>query len=325
MSAASSRALAADLRAVGTERHAVGTLRDVAVIVVAYNASEALRGCLDSLAEHGVSNVIVVDNASTDPLVAPLAAHPAVMRWIRNEENLGYAGGHNIGVRAAMELGIDWVCLLNPDCVLVPGALEALRRAARSVPRVGVVGPLIREGGPGRRIWSAGGRLDWRSGMATSHHAGKRVLYLAPLDVDFVSGACFFVSCEAWRSVGPLDERYFLYFEDVDWCVRARALGFAVRFEPSAIAHHDWGASSRARAGEISTTALFYSARNRVRAFARAAELLGRPEPGLAAWLGTLHYVAAVLLFERDKLAKLRAIRDGIRAAARGEWGRRVG
>lgn len=309
--------------AAGPARDA-GLLSDVAVIVVAYNAAESLRGCLDSLAAHGVSTVIVVDNASTDAHVAPLAAHPAVTRWIRNEENLGYAGGHNIGVGAAMELGAAWVCLLNPDCVLEPGALQALRRAAQRSPRVGVVGPLIREGGLRQRIWSAGGRLDWRSGMAMSCHSGERLVYLRPREVDYVSGACFFVSCEAWRSVGPLDERYFLYFEDVDWCVRARAHGFAVRFEPAAVASHDWGASSRTRAGEISTTAFFYSARNRRRAFARAAELLGRREPGLTAWFGSLHYAATVLLFERDKVAKLRAIWDGVRAAARGEWGRRA-
>jgi hypothetical protein len=95
--------------------------------------------------------------------------------------------------------------------------------------------------------------------------------------------------------------------------------------EPSAVAYHDWGSSSRSRRGELSVTALYYSARNRRRAFERAAMRLGRPGLRVGGWFGTLHYVAAVLLFERDKLAKLRAIAAGVRAAERGERGPRVG
>lgn len=217
----------------------------LSVVIVHFNTSADLGRCLDALercppaCEHAVT---VVDNASTDPgLAAVRAAHPGA-RWLMNDRNEGYARGCNRGLRA---VDAEYVLLLNPDVVAQPGAIDALLRVAEAHPRAGLLGPqLLNEDGTiqesCRRFYTLGtllmrrtplGRLAPRS-RAVARHLMRDFDHRTTRPVDWVIGGCVLVRREAVTRVGAMDERFFLYFEDVDWCYRMGQAGYDVLYAP---------------------------------------------------------------------------------------------
>jgi len=219
----------------------------LSIVIIHYDTSDDLERCLLSIRRHEPScgyGVIVVDNASTDPgLAAVREAHPDV-RWIMNEKNVGYSRGVNLGIAAA---DADYYLVLNPDIVVRPGALDALLDHADRHPRGGLIGPqLLNEDGSVqdscRRFYTLTtlmmrrtflGKLFPKSDVVDRHlmrdfdHASNR-------SVDWVLGGCMLVRREALARVGPMDERFFLYFEDVDWCYRMGQAGWDVLYTPEA-------------------------------------------------------------------------------------------
>lgn len=160
-------------------------------------------------------------------------------------ENRGYAGGANAGVaRALADPSTTHVLVMNDDLELAPGALERLARACGDD---GCASPAIEA--PGSDAF-AGGHIDARG--FGRHEPGAR---------DFLTGAAICFPRRAWQQVGPFDERFFLYYEDVEWCLRARAAGFALRVVPEATARHGAGSSTGGGRGE---TWAYYSTRNRL-------------------------------------------------------------
>ncbi|MBN1954765.1 MAG: glycosyltransferase family 2 protein [Anaerolineae bacterium] len=210
---------------------------DASVIVLAWNGMDYLPGCLDSLlAQEGVDfEVIVVDNGSSDGSPDLIARQYSQVRLIRNERNLGFAAGNNVGLRAATG---DVLVLLNQDTVVHGGWLAALASTAND-PAVGIVGCKLLY--PDGTIQHAGGYLDGPRGAA--HHVGRHEpdegQYDQPGPADFVTGAAIALSRDALVRIGPLDEGFApAYFEDADWCYRARAQGLRVLFQPRAVATH---------------------------------------------------------------------------------------
>ena len=217
----------------------------LSVVIVHYNTSGDLGRCLDALVrcppscEHAVT---VVDNASTDPgLDAVRAAHPGV-RWLLNARNEGYARGCNAGMRA---VDAEYTLLLNPDVAAQPGAIDALLRAAESHPRAGLLGPqLLNEDGTiqesCRRFYTLGTLLMRRTFLgrlapgsrAVARHLMRDFDHRTTRPVDWVIGGCVLVRREAVARVGAMDERFFLYFEDVDWCYRMGQAGYDVLYAP---------------------------------------------------------------------------------------------
>src|SRR5262249_39255557 len=193
-------------------------------------------------------------------------------------ENLGYAGGMNAGVAALRERGCDRVLLLNNDAVLEPGALRALAEALED-PRAAGAGPVVLRADDGR-VESQGAMMDLARGRFRLTGHGE-----APGDrqgrqpTDVLSGVALMLSTAACERVGPLDTSYFHGFEDVDWCVRARAAGFELVVVLGARVRHG-GARTL---GKASPERLYYAARNHL----RAVEAL-RPERGPARWTRTL-------------------------------------
>jgi GT2 family glycosyltransferase len=204
------------------------------------NVADTLR-CLEALnvSDYPSFEVVVVDNESTDGSVAALRKRFPSLVILENEENLGYAGGNNVGIAYALELGVDYVMLLNDDTVLAPDALSELMAAALEHPQAGFLGPKILSLQDTSRILSAGGELDqkWRSihrGSGQCDHGQFDRLVTA----DWLSGCALLVSKEAISRVGPLDERFFAYYEDVDWCYRGGRAGFQALFVPQARVWH---------------------------------------------------------------------------------------
>jgi GT2 family glycosyltransferase len=272
---------------------------DCAVVIVTYNSGRDIAGLLDSLpaAAAGLTlRVVVVDNGSVDATVGLVRDRRDVI-CVEANANLGYAGGINVGRQHAGA----WTALavLNPDLVLEPGALRELF-AALDEPGVGMAVPMLleqdgrcypslrRELTLARAIGDGifGGRFARRPGWLSEivRDAGE---YRHRHAIDWAGGAAMLISAACDQAVGPWDERFFLYLEEVDYATRVRAAGLRIDFVPGARVRHRGGGSGQSPA----LTALM--AVNRVRyiekhgrnAFAyRAAvilhELLRSADPG---------------------------------------------
>jgi N-acetylglucosaminyl-diphospho-decaprenol L-rhamnosyltransferase len=234
---------------------------DVAAVVVNHNGGAGLLECVASLRGAGVSEVVVVDNASTDGSLAALAAADALVRLLPTGRNLGYGRAANDGVAVT---SARYLLICNADVVVQSETLPLLRAVIDSRDDLGVVGPrLVSPDGvpyPSARAFpsftTAAGHAvvglfhpdnpwtrRYRMAEGSNLFEGLRV----EEDVDWVSGACFLARREAFESVGGFDERYFMYVEDLDLCWRLHRAGWAVRFVPSARVVHDQGSSTRRR------------------------------------------------------------------------------
>ena len=231
---------------------------DVDVVIVAFNAGELLEGAVAS-AEAGVASdrVIVVDVGSSDGSVAALqVAHPSV--HVIPFANRGFSAGNNVGIAATDG---EFVLLLNPDAVLAAGALDALVACAQAHPSAGIVAPRVADPGGGIQMGSYGRfpTLVRVLGLQSSRLAGRTVRrplgprdIAAVTDVDWVTGACMLVRRAAIVDVGAMDEGFFLYYEDVEWCHRMRDHGWSVLIEPKAECTHHVGGSGGASAAAAS-------------------------------------------------------------------------
>ncbi|MEO5988666.1 MAG: glycosyltransferase family 2 protein [Candidatus Eisenbacteria bacterium] len=226
-------------------------MRTLAVIVLSWNGVQLTRETLDTLArcrapEGWRAHVIVVDNASTDGSPRAIAAEYPWVELIALPENRRFAGGNNVGIVHSLKMGAEAVMLLNNDVQADPGLYEQLLLALEQDPSAGAAAPLIYHAPPSDLIWYAGGVCD----PATAHtaHRGLRTRdrgqYRAVEGTGYLTGCCLLATREAWEKVGMLDERYFIYAEDADWCLRARAAGYRLLFVPTARLWHQVSASS---------------------------------------------------------------------------------
>lgn len=285
----------------------------VVAIVLNWNLPAETRSCVEQLRASGYPDlkVIIVDNGSTDGSPERLRAWFPDVEILALGKNRGFAAGNNVGVRRALALGADWILLVNNDAVLAPDALQRLIDAAS--PGVGLAMPRI-DALPSGRLWNAGARLRGLNPLPRPLReadlaAGK------PLRIDFAVGCVLLIRRDVVETIGLLDERYFMYYEDLDFCARARAAGFRIIVVPSARAGHYVGAS------------LKKDSPRRTYLLARYRTLWTRSQaPGLGAlaWWGTLVIAAlrgiASAILDRDRAsfdAVIQGLRDGLRQSER--------
>ncbi len=214
---------------------------EVSVIVVNWNSGGALGKCLESVGEATRgrrAEVVVVDNASTDGSAEGVESEPGV-RLIRNSENVGFAGGANRGLSAAKG-GV--LLLLNPDVQISEEALGRLLGLMGQDGRVGIAGCGSVDG-DGRRAPGYELSFPGQRGVTAAQREGEG------RDVAWVSGACLAARWDMVEEIGRLDEGFFMYCEDVDWCWRAREAGWRVVTLPGVAVRHELGGSSRQVSG----------------------------------------------------------------------------
>jgi GT2 family glycosyltransferase len=219
------------------------------MIILSYNTRTLTLGCLaqftDALAVAGWQ-IIVVDNASTDGTAAAVRSTFPAVQVIIAPANRGYAAGNNLGLRAARG---ETLILLNSDVIVAPATLIALVDYLARHPDVGAVSAGLRTVSGAAQAHAFGreptlGLLLWRNAARLFGRAeSERWDVDRPITVDWVSGACLAVRAAAVAQAGLLDERFFLYFEDVDWCRRLRAAGWRVVYDPTVSVTHLGGAS----------------------------------------------------------------------------------
>jgi GT2 family glycosyltransferase len=233
---------------------------DLEAVIVSHGAADLLRRCLASLREHppaGEMRVTVVDSGSPDSTPDMVAREFPEVRLIR-EGNIGFSAANNLALR---ESEAKAVLLLNPDTEVYAGTLDAGLARLHSEERIGMVGvKLVTESGAldhacKRSFPTPLGALAHFTGIGRSEGAtGALSQYRAtqlgddePGEVDAVNGAFMLCRAEAVREVGLLDEGYWLYMEDLDWCHRFWDAGWKVFYEPAGVALHVKGGSSGAR------------------------------------------------------------------------------
>ncbi|MCB0193392.1 MAG: glycosyltransferase family 2 protein [Anaerolineae bacterium] len=233
---------------------------DLSIIVVNWNVRDLLRDCLNSLlkatqaASSLSTEIIVIDSASTDGSPQMVQAEFPQLRLIASPENLGYAQGNNYGANLAQG---RYLFLLNPDTIVEPETLALMVEYLDRHPEVGALGPqLLWPDGSvqsSRRRLPTLGSLFWESTLLGQwfpnnphirryHMADQAPDHIQP--VDWVVGAALLIRRETWQQAGPIDNAFFMYFEETDWCQRALAAGWSIHYFPDAKITHFEGKSS---------------------------------------------------------------------------------
>jgi len=225
----------------------------LSIVIVTYNSRDHIDRCIGSLVGHAPAvdhDIVVVDNASTDGTPAAIRARWRV-RVVDAGANLGFARANNLGIR---QTSSSLILLLNPDTIVRAGSIDALVSALDARPDAAVAGPRLVDG-DGRPELSFGAMMSPLSelrqkALVRGHDRGISAvsayverLTRRPREVDWVSGACLLVRRDDAEAVGLMDERYFMYAEDVDFCAAVRARGRRVLFAPSAEVVHLRGQS----------------------------------------------------------------------------------
>lgn len=229
------------------------SLPDLSILIVNWNARDLLGRCLESLPAGATDGIVievwVVDNASTDGSAEFVKSNFPEIYFIANRENLGFAAASNQVVAKAKG---RYLLLLNPDTEVLPGALHSMVAYADAHAEIGVLGPRLLNhdrshqrscwrGYPGLAmalidalyLW----KVPWLPIAQISEYRPDELV--EPRDVDHLLGACLLIRRQAWQGVGPLDEGYFLFLEETDWCWRAKRAGWRVVYYPHvAIIHH---------------------------------------------------------------------------------------
>ena len=302
-----------------------GTPPKVGVVILNWNNAQDTVECLESVSNLRYPNylVLVVDNGSTDDSASRIRARYPEIEIVETGENLGYAGGNNIGISQALALGVDCVCVLNNDVTVAPDFLTPLLASLRKKPDVGLVTPLLADMASPEHIWALGSAVDGRTGTVNRLHAGDLVRdwqATESFEIDVASGAAMLVKRQVFERVGFLDEAFYLYYEETDWCLQVRRAGYRILAVPASLTWHKVSATL----GHASPVIDYYMLRNHLR-------LIGRDWSGVSRlWLLTrtvlrnLITIAAYTAKSQGgqrvphRNARLLALRD----ASLGRWGR---
>ena len=240
----------------------------VSVVIVSYNVKDLLRDCLRSVFREGEEvplEVIVVDNASHDGSAEMVREEFPQVRLIINDQNLGFAKAANRGTDGTQA---NYLLYLNPDCIILPGSLSALLNFMRARPEVGIASAkLVDEDGELQYCVSRYLR-PWDPiiyGMRAAAHTLRVARYrrsrpkIRVAEDEWVFGACIMVPRDALNAVGMLDERFFLFGEDLDWCTRMKEQGWGVACVASApVVHKGSGSAPHDYALERRAAALYF-------------------------------------------------------------------
>ena len=293
----------------------------IVTVVLNTNRREDTCTALASLEQNTYQNhqALVLDNASTDGSVQAIRASFPTAQIIELQQNLGYAGNNNVGIQAALAQGAEWVLVLNEDTRLDPDCLSELIKVGTSNPRIGIVGPMVYHHNEPDVIQSAGGKMgrDWQAWHIAQNQQDQGQFSQAH-EVDWISGCAILVRREVIEQVGMLDARFFYYWEETEWCLRAREAGWCILHAPQARLWH----KGVQRDYEPNPSVTYYATRNHLL-------LMAKHHAPLAAWLVTWEQLLRTLASWslkpqwRSKRAHRDAMWQGTVDFLRHRWGKR--
>jgi len=217
---------------------------NVAAVVLNCNGKKWLDCCLRTLSGGDYPNLTIYlsDNASTDDSPEWVEKNYPSVKVLKNMQNLGWAGGNNVGIRPALNDGADWVWILNNDIELERDCLSRMMDFIRQNPHIKMLTPIINYFEPRDRVWSCGGTIDYK-GCEARLYERIEDFKLNP-ENRILSGCALMVHKDVFRKIGLIDECFFIYGEDWDFCVRADNAGFKMDVADSALMYHKVGAYS---------------------------------------------------------------------------------
>ncbi len=255
------------------------SMTKIALIILNFNLKDAVLECLQSTSQlrHDVLELetIVVDNNSTDGSQEAIKkAYPSIT-FLETGANLGFAGGNNIGMKYALEHQADFVIVLNPDVYVDTNLVTALHKGFTNE-NIGITAPKVyfakgfefhkdrySEEEKGNVIWFAGGEMDWNN--IIGHHRGVDEVdhgqYDDNQETAYASGNCMMIKREVLEKVGFFDEKYFLYYEDADFCMRVKKAGYKIMYTPTAKL---WHKNAQASGGSGNPLQDYFISRNRL-------------------------------------------------------------
>ncbi len=273
----------------------------VFIIILHYKNWDDTNKCLKSLESLDYHNfkITVIDN---------------------DKKNPGFAGGNNIGIKQALKKDAKYILLLNNDTIVEPNFLKELVRVGEADKKIGILGPVIYKYSEQRtvnneqKIHFAGGKINW---LYTKGIHETCSMKHETKSVDYITGCCMLVKCEVIEKIGLMDEDYFLYFEDVDWCLKVRRAGYkCVLVQNSKIWHKP---SSSAKEGSFSY--IYYHTRNGLLMTKKNALFLIKILAYLQSfWIFGKQIIKLMLMPSKKKWA--RAMMLGIKDFYRGKFGK---
>ncbi len=218
------------------------SLTPMYVVILNWNLKDETIACAESVLAAGVpeSRIVLVDNGSTDDSPEVLSARfGQSLSLVRLEKNQGFVGGMNCGIQHALDQGAVSVLFLSNDTVIAPDMMEVLSSAAATLEQADILGPAIYYYDDPQRLWAIGGIWHRWLPMPVEIRPGPRTLPdAAPFRLDYVTGCAMWVRRHVFEKIGLLDTRYFAYYEDADFCRRAREAGFTIWGVPRARMWH---------------------------------------------------------------------------------------
>lgn len=249
---------------------------NLAVVILSFNGRDSTLECIESVKSAKKGNIylriIVVENASSDDSLKALQKVKGI-DLVVNYKNLGFSGGMNKGIEYALKHNATHIILLNNDTIIDENLLINMVKASKNAD---IISPKIyfsagyefhkeryQKADLGKVIWYCGGRIDWENILGI--HIGVDEVDIGqfekPKEITFATGCCILIKREVFKRIGLLDEKYFLYLEDMDFCCRANKTGFKILFDPQSIL---WHKNASAAGGSGSTLQEYYFTRNRL-------------------------------------------------------------
>ena len=253
-------------------------MKKVFVTTISFNNNKATNECLESLEKIIKNNfelhIVVIDNASVKKFTATKKYNNFSLKILLSEENLGFSGGQNLGIKYSLSKGADFIIILNNDTEVDENLINNLVNLFEG--NIGIISPKIyfakgyefhkdryKENEKGRVIWYAGAVIDWKN--VIGKHIGvdevDKGQFNSSMETEYATGCCMIVKKQVFEKIGLLNEKYFLYYEDADFSMRAKRNNFKILFAPTAFMWHKNAASA---GGSGSPLQDYYITRNRL-------------------------------------------------------------
>lgn len=243
----------------------------IAVILVNWKKYNLTSNCIDSLNKSNYKNfkIILVDNEYSEKSLIELKNKYKELIVFKEKNNLGFAGGNNIGIRYALENDYDYIMLLNNDTEVKENFILPLVERIEKDHSLGAVQPLILNFLNKSIIWNAGGKLNKFLGITSTRLNNNKLNSSIVFDdfTDWISGCGILIKSEIVKKIGLLDEKFFTYYEDVDWSLRMKSLGYDLGFVKESIIYHHGSSSSKNKKnkeGVISSKIHYFNIRNHI-------------------------------------------------------------
>ena len=236
-----------------------------AIVLVNYNGEDVLEECIKSLIQKDEKDIeiVVVDNGSQDSSMEYIENYYPCVHTIYMERNVGWGAGSNVGLQISFENGAQYALLLNTDTEIEEDTISELLNYCDdntlAIPRI-----YRDKDDKDNSLWYSGGEIDFETAEVRQtlfKYDSDDSACDIPRKVEFATGCCMMISKKIWDKVGGFDEEYFLYYEDVDYCMRLKEHGIGIMYVPKTAIWHKVGGSA---GGEISNISQYYTVRNRL-------------------------------------------------------------